>query len=550
MELKSDKARYNPSEPVTLTIDLDPSRKITQTQTLKVVFKHLENQVDEQTMELSSGQDHLEIQWLSPSEDFKGYLIEVSLIEKSTILDQRNIAVDVSSSWARFPRYGYLADFSQKTPSEINTIVDHLNRYHLNGFLFYDWQAQHDQPLPLDPVGEDGFWLNIANEKVYFSTVKGYIEALHQRNMMASNYNLVYGAYEAYALAHPEQGLYKDTKQTTQDKHDLPESWASDLYLINPDDLAWQDHYIQMENAVLSQLSFDVMHLDTLGSRGTLYSASGSFVDVPLAFTHFIQNVKTKLNQEFLFNFVNEYGKFQVASSDLVSFAYSELWPDQYPTYASLNGAIRKDTQLGLASVLALYMNYPVKSGNFNTPAVLLTEAVVLASGGDRLSLGDLGMLSSEYYPNDKLKMSEDLKRKMTDYADFMVAYENVLRDDLIESSDIATLTGIKSGNTLTPKSIWLYSKENSQYKTVHLINLMSRSDLLWRDDRGTVEEPIIQTNLKLQIPSAMPVKALYAASPDSHGGSLQALDFTYDQGVINVTVDRLEVWTMILIVK
>lgn len=39
-------------------------------------------------------------------------------------------------------------------------------------------------------------WQDIAKRDVYAKTVSGYIEALHARNMMAANYNLMFGAYE------------------------------------------------------------------------------------------------------------------------------------------------------------------------------------------------------------------------------------------------------------------------------------------------------------------------------------------------------------------
>jgi dextranase len=195
-------------------------------------------------------------------------------------------------------------------------------------------------------------------------------------------------------------------------------------------------------------------------------------------------------------------------------------------------------------------MDYPKASGEFNTPGVLLTQAVVLASGGSILSMGDLGMLSSEYFPNDKLSMSPILKTAMIDYADFMVAYENVLRGDLTEVQDEIEIIGVKSGTQLSPLSVWLSSKENESYKTVHLVNLLNRSDLLWRDDAGRVKEPSLQKDLKLKIPYSSTIKNIYAASPDQNGGSLEELDYRYSDGMITLTVPSLKYWTMILIIK
>ncbi|MHC1734172.1 MAG: glycoside hydrolase family 66 protein [Erysipelotrichaceae bacterium] len=549
MELNTDKARYGVGESVIVTIDLDALAINQRVVSLKILIKKLDQVVVERSIDVADASKSIDFKWTPPLEDEKGYLVEVFLMEKSRTLEQKNIAVDVSSSWKTFPRYGYLTDFSQKDPSEIAQIIKKLNRLHLNGFLFYDWQYKHHQPIPSQRT-EDESWLNIANDRIYASTVNGYIAELHSRNMVATNYNLIYGAYEEFALANKEMGLYKDVNQKTQDKHDLPTTWASDLYLINPGDSKWQSHYLQMEKEVDSWLDFDVMHLDTLGNRGALFDATGKAVDLPLAFADFIENYRQNSDQEVLFNFVNEYAKDQVAKRGDVSFAYSELWPDRYPSYVSLANVVQRDQEYGLASVLALYMNYPKKSGQFNTPGVLLTSAVVLSSGGSILSMGDLGMLSSEYFPNDKLSMSPQLESKMIDYADFMVAYQNILRGGMIPVHDEINIAGVNTESQISPLSVWTTTKENAQYKTVHLVNLLNRSDLLWRDDSATIPEPILQKNLKLTIPYSSTIETIYVASPDFNGGSLEKLEYKYNKGMITLTVPELDYWSMILIVK
>ena len=71
------------------------------------------------------------------------------------------------------------------------------------------------------------------------------------------------------------------------------------------------------------------------------------------------------------------------------------------------------------ACVIAAYLNYEVAEGEFNTNAVKLADAVLFASGAGHLELGDTGMLSSEYFPNRKLAVSEELARDLGDYYDF-----------------------------------------------------------------------------------------------------------------------------------
>ena len=66
----------------------------------------------------------------------------------------------------------------------------------------------------------------------------------------------------------------------------------------------------------------------------------------------------------------------------------------------------------------------------FNTPAVLLADATIFASGASHIELGDGSrMLSSEYFPADtKFAVSPELSMQLRHYYDFLTAYENVLR--------------------------------------------------------------------------------------------------------------------------
>jgi len=196
-------------------------------------------------------------------------------------------------------------------------------------------------------------------------------------------------------------------------------------------------------------------------------------------------------------------------------------------------------------------MNYPKKTGTFNTAAVLYTESVILASGGAHLSMGDLGMLSSEYFPNNKLSMTDNLIKKMIEYGDFMVAYENLLRGDLVEDNSGLSLDDLKFNALPAAKSIWLFSKENEQYKVVHLLNLLNKKDTLWRDDFDNTIEPTTQEDIVVNIPiDSELIDGVYLASPDTNGGISQKLEFKSSKDGITIKVPSLSYWSMIYIVK
>ena len=92
-------------------------------------------------------------------------------------------------------------------------------------------------------------------------------------------------------------------------------------------------------------------------------------------------------------------------------------------------------------------MNYNKANnpGYFNTAGVLLTDAVIFAFGGAHLELGE-HMLGKEYFPNNNLQMKEDLKASLINYYDFLVAYQNILRDGGNFNSPVLTCSnGIMS---------------------------------------------------------------------------------------------------------
>lgn len=105
--------------------------------------------------------------------------------------------------------------------------------------------------------------------------MKGYIDLVHARNMKAMNYNLIFGAYEDAEKdgVKREWGLFKDPSATNQDKHPLPEGWASDIMLYDPSNTEWQNYLISKEAEVFEHLPFDGWHVDQLGDRGGLWNA-------------------------------------------------------------------------------------------------------------------------------------------------------------------------------------------------------------------------------------------------------------------------------------
>ncbi|MDT8717509.1 glycoside hydrolase family 66 protein [Clostridium sp. 19966] len=563
-DVYTDKARYSPKDKVRVTVELNNKLNKAYKGHLEVYFKHLNNVVEKKDFQVtleSKEKKDLAFSWDAPQTDYQGYLVEVYASHGITLDDSKNTAVDISSNWDKFPRYGYLAEYPEQSKEKTESIINNINKFHIDGLQFYDWQNKHQKPLPEEGGNIPNSWKDIANRDIYFQTIKDYIELAHKKNIKAANYNLIYGAYEDYEKdgIKPEWGIYKDTFHSEQDTHPLPESWASSLKVFNPDNKGWQAYIYNQEKQVNKVLGFDIFHMDTLGNRGETFDYTGSYVNLPDTYTEFVDNAKKALGVGVVFNTINRYGLEQVAKSD-VDFLYSELWPSDYPNYYYLKETVDKGYQLTngkKSTVIAAYMNYGSAGipGEFNEHSVRLTDAAIFAAGGAHIELGDTGMLCREYFPNKNLRMSSSLVAAMRNYYDFLVAYENLLRDGLTDSSNKVELDNVETSDNGAANTVWAYAKEKKGFEVVQMINLLGMNKEAWRDDGANYEAPTIKKDLKLnyKIKNGN-IKGIYLASPDLYGGKSVKLNYKArigkDGTSLQIEIPELQYWDMLYIEK
>lgn len=540
--LKTDKAKYAPGDIVTFTSD-----KILSGFTVR--YKHLNNVIKEEPM---SGKTWT---WTAPAADYKGYMIEIYKVTDNIENIAGTIAVDVSSDWTKFPRYGFLSEFGNVSDAQINDHLDFLKDFHINAIQYYDWLNKHHAPLKMNGNVPATSWVDIANRSISFNTVKNYIDQGHNKNIASMFYNLLYGAWNDYATdgVSPEWLIYNNNSHTNVNKHPLP-GWLSDIYVTNPGNTNWQNYIFDKTTLVYNNLNFDGWHLDQLGDRGTVYDYNGNTVQINQTFTPFLQNLKAKFpNKKMVLNAVNQYGQSNILDSG-VDIAYTEVW-DPNNTYKSLADIIKYNNSLSndqVNTVLAAYMNYDKanSAGFFNTPGVLFTDAVIFAFGGSHLELGE-HMLAKEYFPNNNLQMSGELKSRLLKYYDFMVAYENILREGGTFNSPV-----VNSGDGQLNLKNWppaastvsVIGKSLANKQILHLINFSNTSNLNWRDTNGEQTVPQAKKNFTLNLANTNPVSKVWYASPDLDGGASKELTFSQVGSNLVFKVPFIQYWGMIVV--
>jgi dextranase len=546
--IESDKACYAPGDEVTFTLRLNSTSPSWR---LNICYRQLFNIIS--THLLTASAATLSWHWRVPDKDFQGYLLEVTLMSDTTILDQTTIAVDVSSDWSRFPRYGFLSKFPLLNPGEIENVISQLNRYHINGLQFYDWHYKHHLPLRGTPENPAQSWLDIANRTNYFSTVEGYIQTAHQYNMKTMAYNLLYGALENAAQDGVSEAwcLYTDAGRSRKDFLDLS-FWGHYIYIMDPHNPGWKSYILSEMHKVFQALEFDGWHIDQLGDRGDRWNYQGEPVVIKDAFKTYITEAKNTLNVPLVMNAVNQYGQETIAQSP-VDFLYTEVWSPN-TTFEALARVLTDNQNYSngsLNSVLAAYVNYDLSDspGWFNTPAVLMADAVIFAFGGAHLELGE-HMLGHEYFPNNNLRMSDELKQSLIHYYDFLVAYQALLCSGGTLADHALTTSGTVRLNQWPPVrgAVAVTAKMAGTRRVYHLHNFVNASTLDWRDNGGTQHEPSVIQDLPLAFESGKEVVKLWYASPDFENGAPADLAFVQQDNAVAFNLPQLKYWDMIVV--
>lgn len=552
VDLSTDKACYLPGEAVRFTASQMPADA-------KVRYRKGAEILKEENLSATSWE------WTPSGPDFTGYMVEIytPAAENSEMI-LGTIAVDVSSDWTKFPRYGFVATFDRSKLADgvIESEMAFLNRCHINGVQFQDWHNKHHWPLGGTRDNLLDVYKDIANREVSTAVVKKYIDVQHNLGMKSIFYNLCFGALDDAASDGVKEQWYafRNDRRGDKDLHQLPDSWKSSIYLLDPSNPEWQAYIGDRNDDVYANFDFDGYQIDQLGQRSDLYDYNGARINLPKGYASFIDAMKTRHpSKRLVMNAVSSYGASQIAGSGKVDFCYNEVWNDE-PDFADLHKIIKANdtySSNSLRTVFAAYMNYDKAgrtSGEFNTPGVIMADAVMMALGGSHLELGD-HMLSREYFPASPLAMSEELQTAMIRYYDFMTAYQNLLRGTSTQAEFQAALTCADPSAKITvaawpPKkgNVTTYARKVGNADVIHLLNFRNIDNLSWRDLEGTRSMPRLTRDLPLSINYSRKVNRIWTASPDYHGGAVVELPFRQTDGKVTFTLPALKYWSMIVI--
>ncbi|MGX5697568.1 glycoside hydrolase family 66 protein [Agromyces soli] len=358
----TDKARYAPGEQVTVTAE------VSGTGPVEFSLVHLGTVVDSGTVTADGSG---EVTWTvtPPAQDFTGYLVEVDAGSSSA-----QTAVDVSSTWTRFPRPGYLDTYDpDMTSAEQAAAIEELSsKYHLNSLQFYDWMWRHEKPVERDSNGDlVHTWTAWNGDVIAPGTVAGLIDAAHDVNAAAMPYSMSYAALEGFEA----NGVDADWRLKYRTSGDdwkfqmLPNEPDTTLWIMNPQNPDWVSHITAQYADQIDALGFDGTHIDQLGnwggaSDGGMDDVDGDPVDIPNGFANLVAATKDVTGKTTGFNAVDGFGGDWLAGSQS-DYLYTELW-ENHESYAQVQSylAEQRAASGGKGAIVAAYLNYRSNTGD------------------------------------------------------------------------------------------------------------------------------------------------------------------------------------------
>ena len=511
------KGFFQPGEPVCLVLEVpaDPDRMVE----LAVEIFHLKEAVGQlhRSIRLTQETQRIEIEWEAPLDVRRGYGAQAKLYgEDGKLLDRRVTAFDILENWCDFPRYGFLCEFSPDQPPP-ESKLERLVRFHINGLQFYDWQYRHH--CLLSPTTE---FTDPLGRQLSLATIRNLLEQAHNSRMAGMAYLAVYAAGLDFQQEHLDWALYDQSGKAL--------TFAGFLGLMDPTPgRGWARHLEAECSRLLVSLPFDGLHVDQYGEPKEGYDGIGHCVDLPGSFSDFVSHLKgSHPTASVLFNAVGNW-PVEALSVSPVDAVYIEIWPPA-TRYSDVKQIVHQARWLsgGKPVIIALYIP-PDNKAN-----ILLADAIILATGGTRIELGEGDrLLADPYFPKHQA-ISPDLYQALRRYADFAVQCGELVGPAARDEPECQV--NIASG-------IWNICRSSPGWLVVNLINTTGLGDPCWDQPHG-FPEPVI--DLEVEILAQTRVQRVWMASPDRSDIALRPMEWVRKEDRLVAHIPRLDIWSLV----
>lgn len=538
-----DRAVYAPGERVRVRLEAGPGFTAAPADAAYLEITHLTEVVARLHGSRTDG--GWEFVWQPPPKP-AGYGLAAWIEREGEIAAYGESAFDVAGTWTEQPRYGFVCEFGEWDEEKERAAFAKMNRLHLNGLQFYDWQYRHEA---LVPPGER--FTDSLGRELLLSSIEKKIALAREHGMAPMAYAAIYAASASFYLDHRDWAIYDASGKVI----DFGDGY---LYLMNPArGSGWHDHLINEFRSVLSRLDFEGIHVDQYGYPRVAYDRQGRMIVMARAFREFIDDAKAALSKEFdrntiTFNSVTNWPAAVMAPS-AYDFNYVEVWPP-YVGYGDIERIIREayDLSGGKATVIAAYVDPEAEA------TVRLLNAVIFANGGTHIEMGEGdGMLADPYFPKFR-RVSPSLWRAQVRAYDFIVRYKEWLYGprEVLDAAGRVTVGGEpvparpEAGKVHAVLHRVAAGDGGSRRYVLSLINFTAAASVEWRAHQP--EPPVIK-NVPVRVTVDARPGAVWIASPDNPSARAERIPFEVKSTgdgtfAVSFVVPRLHYWTVAVV--
>lgn len=505
LDLSTDKAIYYPSEKVVFH-----ATSVSGHGHLDVHYYHLNKLVAEK--QVYYGTSEIGWSWFLPADDNVGYSVVIDNYVGNNVGYNNKIAINVCSNVYQFPIMGFLSSYTIDSCTDRKQVLDYMKRLHINLVQVYDWFDLHSLPLPVATNGDSlqvsNTWTDIGNRLTRKKVIEDYCNLAKEYAMKPLAYMAMNGS-DTNQLVHglsAEMFLYNDNSKSLDSVYktlDKNNGWGKySLYNMNWMNDSWQNYIVNQMQIVRDNMPFDGWHIDMFGDPGDKYESTGNPItsNTLAGGIHYFLNKAGNLGWDIGVNSVGEYGLDDIRNSIVPKYLYTEVW-DNRKTYNDLFNLVKFLTESRDSNnqkkgvIIAAYMDYNYAKSNqgksFNDDGIILTDLVIMASGGMHLEVGE-HLLDNEYFPNNNLNMSDSLKNTyLPEMYDFFTAFKEIIGLGY-QVDGLATIDG-GSVDSLVAGEVCGISRGNDKgYLGLSIINMQTNGDQ-WRDTDAnrTITKPV-----------------------------------------------------------
>ncbi|MCL4560841.1 MAG: glycoside hydrolase family 66 protein [Chloroflexi bacterium] len=540
-QIEWTKAFYKPGETAELDIAINAQMDHPFPAKLAAQISYLDQSTArlEKDLTLSTGDQSVSFTWQPPAESPRGYGVDLTLETQSgEVLAGASTAFDVLERWVQMPRYGFLTDFTPGRIDALETIAG-LNSYHINALQFYDWMYRHDTFLTNQDPYQDPLGRTLSRK-----TVDSLIDAAHQYGMAAMPYTAIYAASLDFYKQHPDWAIFKADGEPL---------FFGENFLVYMDPRPgspWAQHLLGQFKQILQQTGFDGIHLDSYGDPKVGYTEQGESYPIDTAVAGLTNLTKELVDAErpggaVVFNCVNNYPIETMAPSK-EDFSYIEVWPP-YTWFTELHSLIVQAQKLGNGKpvVLAAYIDPQLEQN------ARLMDAIIFASGGGHIELGEhQDMLADAYFPRYS-QMSPSLEEVIGNYYDFAVRYENlfgpVATDASLEFAGKVAVEGYSTSPGAGSNIIYPIARKTDGTTAISLVNLVGIGSPEWKNPIANPPTPLEKLAVRISA-GGTPVKHVWMSSPDGASPALFEIPFNVEGTDITFELPSLQYWDLIVL--